>query len=827
MDRHSLTVLEFDKIISFLKHYVTSPQGGTICDRLVPLTDPAEIKAQLAEVTEMKQLITIHDDFPIHGIMDIERIVDRSKVDGFYIEPPQLQEIRSTLEAGRKLRTFIRSAEASYQAIEAIISKIFPLRELEDAIRRAIGNSGEILDTASPELNAIRKKIRQVKLHIKNILESLLNREDLRFIYQEQLITIRNGRFVLPVKIDHKAFLPGVVHDQSQSKATYFIEPLAAVDPNNELQILRKQELREEVRILVALTALVRELREELLFNLSLLEKIDLIYAKARLSIAINACAPVINDEKRIELISCRHPILSARLETIPPPEDSPADRREPVERLRFDLTRVVPTTIRMNRACSTLIITGANAGGKTVTLKTLGILSLMAQAGMHIPAGEGSSLPVFSSIFADIGDEQNIEESLSTFSAHIRRLNQIISESDERSLILIDELGAGTDPAEGAALGLALLDHLRTRKSAIAVTTHLSLLKTYAYRHPDVENVSVAFDPVTLKPTYNLLYGIPGVSNAFSIARGLGMSPSLLARARSYLEDKDQSVLRLLTALEQSRQQLQQRMGALDAIRERAADYERLAESLLAKLKAKRDQLLRDYESTFKGYLRQARERLDRIVGEAGGKQGPAPREARHALREVETEWKKHLPASGEKKKPVEDLKPGQRIRLAPANREGVVLKVEPDLKRAEILIGDLKIKAGFDALEPLPDAPHAAAAEKPHEPEPPAPCYTASLADEDFSPTINVIGMTVAEALPMVDRAIDHALLRGLEAIEIIHGLGTGRLKQAIRTHLQEEGWVKSFAPDDYSRGGAGVTRVAIRHRPKSMSGKQSPGG
>ncbi len=817
MDRHSLTVLEFEKIISFLKHYVTSPQGGTICDRLTPLTDPGEIKELLAEVTEMKELITIHDDFPIHGIMDIERTVSRTKVEGFYIEPPQLREIRSTLEAGRKLTSFIKATEAKYHKINTLIGKLFPLKDLEDAIRKAVGNTGEILDTASPELHAIRKKMRQLRLHIKNLLESLLHREDLRFIYQEQLITIRNGRFVLPVKIDHKSFLPGVVHDQSQSRATYFIEPLAAVDLNNELQILFKEELREEVRILLALTAMVRERREELLFNLSLLERLDLIYAKAGLSRAINACEPVINDERRIDLISCRHPILFARTETVLLPAESAGEEPVSVERLCFDPSRVVPTTIRMNRACSTLIITGANAGGKTVTLKTLGILALMAQAGMHIPAAEGSCLPVFSSIFADIGDEQNIEESLSTFSAHIRRLNQIVREADHRSLVLIDELGAGTDPAEGAALGLALLDHLRLQKAAIAVTTHLTLLKTYAYRHPDVENVSVAFDPVTLRPTYNLVYGIPGVSNAFSIARGMGMSPALLERARSYLEDKDNSTLRLLQALEGSQQQVQQKMSALEALRERTAVHESLAETILAKLKAKKDQLLRDYETTLKGYLRQAQDQLEKIISEARRKKEPAIKESRQALRKVETEWKRHLPAALEKKKPITDLKPGQRIRLTQANREGVVLKVEADLKRADLLVGDLKIKAGFDAIEQLPDAPPAAASGSSQAQVPPAAFFTASLSDEGLSPTINVIGMTVAEALPLVDRAIDHALMRGLDSIEIIHGLGTGRLKEAIRSHLKDEGWVKSFAPDDHSRGGAGVTRVSIQHRPK----------
>ncbi len=822
MDRHSLAVLEFDKIISFLKHYVTSPQGGKICDRIIPLTDPADIKALLSEVTEMKELLTIHDDFPVHGIKDIERTISRTRVEGFYIEPPQLQEIRSTLEAGRKLKSFIKASNVTYQNISALIGKIFPLKELEDAIRKAIGNTGEILDTASPELSSIRNKIRQVKLHIKNMLESLLHRDDLRFIFQEQLITIRNGRFVLPVKIDHKAFLPGVVHDQSQSKATYFIEPLAAVDSNNELQILRKKELREEVRILLALTALVRELREELLFNLSLLEKIDLIYAKARLSMAINACEPVINDDKRIELIACRHPILFARTETITLAPDGSGEGPESVERLFFDPARVVPVTIRMNRACSTLIITGANAGGKTVTLKTLGIVSLMAQAGMHIPAAEGSSLPVFSSIFADIGDEQNIEESLSTFSAHIRRLNQIIHETDERSLVLIDELGAGTDPAEGAALGLALLDHLRMGKASIAVTTHLTLLKTYAYRHRDVENVSVTFDPVSLKPTYSLVYGVPGVSNAFTIARTMGMSPSLLEKARSYLEDKDSSTLQLLKALEGSHQEVLQRKGALEALREKAAVHEKSAETILQKLKATKDRLLHEYESTLKGHLRQAHDRLETIISESRRKKEVPLREARKSLHEVETEFKKYLPGASVKKKPVEGLKPGQRIKLAQVNREGVVLKVEPDLKRAEILVGELKIKAGFDAIEQIDESVSPAAASTRHEQAPAANHYTASLSGDDVSPTINVIGMTVAEALPLVDRAIDHALMKGLETIEIIHGLGTGRLKEAIRSHLKDEGWVKRFDPDDHSRGGAGVTRVSIQHNPKYTSRK-----
>ena len=822
MDTHTFAVLEFDKIITFLKYYVTSPQGSKLCERLTPSTHLKEITTLLTEVSEMKELLRINDDIPIHGIRDIERILNKTRVEGFYLEPQQLQEIHSTVETARTIKTFFTNTASQFPSLHTITSKIIPLKELEDAIRKAIGNHGEILDSASRELKALRQKIRQVKVQVKKNLEELLNNENLQFIFQEQFITIRNGRFVLPVKIDHTGYLPGVVHDQSHSKATNFIEPLSVVNLNNELQILRTEEMHEEVRILFALTRTIRGKKEEILFNLSLLEKLDLTYAKAQMSRALKGTEPLLNEEGRIELIACKHPILLARFEMTSVDQDAPEESAEQEKRLLFDTPQIVPITIQMHKDISTLIITGANAGGKTVTLKTLGTLALMAQAGMHIPAQEGSTLPVFHSIFADIGDEQNIEESLSTFSAHIRRLDQIIKETDHRTLILIDELGAGTDPSEGAALGLAILDYLRGKKTSAIITTHMTLLKTYAYLHKDVENVSVEFDPVTLKPTYKLVYGMPGLSNALTIAENLGISKAILQNARTYLEEKDKNTLNLIKGLEQSQREIAEKKNELARLREITAVHQNSAASLVETIKTRKNKILSTYESTFKQYIREMEDQLQHIIRETKNKKEASIKEAQRSIREAKVKWQSHLPPSEEKIQPIEGLKEGQTVKLAHFNQKGIVLKVDQSLHKAEIMVGDMKIKAGFHAIEHIAEKKDLADTAAPAKSFATRDLYISSVEEDTVSHRVNVIGMTVDEALPIVDRTIDHALIRGLDTIEIIHGLGTGRLKEAIRKHLKEHSYVKQFGSDEQSRGGAGVTQVEIQASPEDPSKK-----
>jgi DNA mismatch repair protein MutS2 len=476
-----------------------------------------------------------------------------------------------------------------------------------------------------------------------------------------------------------------------------------------------------------------------------------------------------------------------------------------------------------MDKDISTLIVTGANAGGKTVTLKTLGLMSLMVQTGMHIPAAEGSTLPVFHSIFADIGDEQNIEESLSTFSAHIRRLDQIIKEADDKSLVLIDELGAGTDPSEGAALGLAVLDYLRERNVSIALTTHMTLLKTYAYVHQEVENVSVEFDPVTLKPTYNLVYGMPGLSNALTIAKNLGIADTILQNAHNYLEEKDKSTLDLIKGLELSQKEVAAKKGELENLREKAVLHVNSAESLLKTIKEKKVHLLRAYEKILKDHLRATEDKLANIIKKAQRHKKPLITEAKKNLKAVKEEWDARFPSPVPDVKPIEELKVGQQVKLAQFNQEGVVLKVDREVKKAEILIGDMKIKTGFNTILEIKDKKTTTS--KPGTPQQPPvkDHYIASLKEDDVSHRVNVIGMRVDEALPLVDKAIDQALIRGLEQIEIIHGLGTGRLKEAIRKHLKEHSYVKHFGSDEQSRGGAGVTQVEIEFHPQNPSKKK----
>jgi len=411
----------------------------------------------------------------------------------------------------------------------------------------------------------------------------------------------------------------------------------------------------------------------------------------------------------------------------------------------------------------------------------------------------------------------------LSTFSAHISRLNQILEKADDKSLVLIDELGSGTDPSEGAALGLSILDYLRQRNSRITITTHLTLLKTYAYLHKDVENVSVEFDPITLKPTYNLVYGIPGLSNALAIAKNLGMSEDILCSAGTYLDEKDKQILDLIKGLEQSQKEVAQKKNAIRKLREKVSVHENFVESLLKTIKTKKTKLLNEYENKLKQHLREAESKLEKIVNEAKKKEHPLYKEANKAFREVKKEWRAHLPLPSKERKFIEELKVGQTVKLLHFNQEGVVLKVDTNLKKAEILVGEIKIKASFDAIEYIEE-------KKVDEGKPPLPKkestakerYITFILEEEFSQKINVIGMTVDEALPIVDRTIDHALISGLQRIEIIHGLGTGRLKEGIRKHLKNHSHVKSFWSDNQSRGGAGVTQVEIQFNSKDNSKK-----
>ena len=522
MNKHTLKVLEFNSILSLLKGFATSSLGEALCESLKPKRDIKEIEVLLNEVSELKEVLQIYADIPIGGVRDIEKPVKKTRVEGYIMDPIELLDILSTLKATHKLkRLFGKLEDNRYPLLKAIGNSFISLPDIERKIEQTVGDRGDILDSASPELKAIREKVRGLRKRIHVSLEDLLSKDSFQSFFQERIITVRNGRYVIPVKSDFKGHIQGIIHDHSHSKATYFIEPISTIELNNELGILFKEEKNEELRVLTNLSNNIKTNAQEILSNLSLLGKVDLTYAKAKYSIELNAIKPVLNREGIVNLINAYHPLLvSLQNVCLPSQRDRKGyrDREDPANLSKG----AVPIYIHFDKDCNTLIITGANTGGKTVALKTVGILTLMLQAGMHIPVADGSVAAIFDSIFADIGDEQDIEQNLSTFSSHISQMVHILDKANESSLVLLDEMGVGTDPDEGAALAMALLDYLRGKNCSIIATTHLNLLKAYAYLHEDAMNVSVEFDPKTMDPRYRLIYGSPGESNALVIAEKL-----------------------------------------------------------------------------------------------------------------------------------------------------------------------------------------------------------------------------------------------------------------------------------------------------------------
>ena len=808
MDEHTLRVLEFEKIRLFLKQFATSEPGKRYCEQLSPSSQIGEVRTWLREVGELRQVISMEGDIPIHGIRDIEEKVKNAKIENFVLTSKELLEMQSVLEVARRIKRFFKRLKGDFPLLKKMTEKIIILDDLEKRIKTAIGSQGEILDTASPELGEIRRKLKQVREKIRQSLDRLLFQEEMQPVFQERFITLRNDRYVLPVKAECKNYLPGIVHDQSQSRATFFIEPLSIVDSNNELSLLLKDEANEEIKILSELTEGVRDRLSDILLDLDLVSRLDLIYAKAQLSEKLHATEPVLNNQGEIDLSRCRHPILLSTAKKVELKDEDrdliPVSGDSSLTIYDFDNSKVVPIDLKMEKVTDTLIITGANAGGKTVALKTLGLLTLMVQAGIHIPVALGSELSVFRSIFADIGDEQNIEGNLSTFSAHMVRINSILKETDPNMLVLLDELGSGTDPSEGAAIALAILDHLREKGAKSVITTHLNLLKTYAYLHSGVENISVEFDSVTLRPTFRLIYGIPGMSNALAIAGNLGVSPRILHDASQYLKEGDRQIVHLIKGLEERQKDLEMKEEEILKLKEMSIQYQNKAGELLNLIRSKKDKILTDYEAKVRGLVREVEEELKRIIAEARESKKAEMKETRVALKAVKEKVSAHLERGKPKKEIIQELKIGQRVIVLNVKKEGTVLGVDNSLKRAEVQLENMRIKASFEELE------LASGIRKEEEPS------TGSwrkVTISQPSSKVNVIGMRVDEAIPVVEKAIDKALLNGLSEVEIIHGIGTGRLKKAIGEYLKEHSSVKEFKSGGSQKGGHGVTIVEIK--------------
>ncbi|MFO7818996.1 MAG: endonuclease MutS2, partial [Halanaerobacter sp.] len=573
MDQHALDVLNFSEIKNQLSNYITSSLTETLIENLEPSAEIDYIQERQKEVTQAKKILIRESTPPIAGVKDIRSSLEKAEK-SMILEGEELLDITTTLEVGHDLSSYFSNLEDednNYEKLIRIAAQIGNFRPLTNEIRKAIDNQGEVKSSASSKLQRIRRKIQNAKDSIRDKLNSMIHSNSLKDYIQDPVVTIRDGRYVIPVKVEHQGEVDGLVHDQSASGQTVFVEPTAVVKINNKLRQLESEEEQEIQRILQELMFLVQEKIDEIQTTLKLLTALDFIIAKARYSLDLDGSEPLLNEEQKTKLYKARHPLLTGD---------------------------VVPIDVRLGDEFDTLVITGPNTGGKTVTLKTIGLLTLMAQAGLHVPALSGSKIGIYHQIYGDIGDEQSIKQNLSTFSSHMNQIIKIIEEAGEKALVLLDELGAGTDPTEGAALGMAILDHLHQKNVKTVITTHYSQLKTYAYNNSGVENASVEFDVETLQPTYNLQMGLPGRSNAFQIANRLGLKEEIIDRAQEFLSQEDLEIDDIIKEIEDDKKEYQNKK---EQAKEDYQEAKKLKEEYQEKLVKLKEQKTRELKEAYR----------------------------------------------------------------------------------------------------------------------------------------------------------------------------------------------------------------------------------
>jgi DNA mismatch repair protein MutS2 len=783
MDDRSLDLLEFYHLLDILKEYSVSPLGRKRCEALRPSNNLPLIQSRLAEVMELKKILETDGEIPLRGLKDIEGILNKLEIEGSTLEVQEFLDLCQLMTLCKGLRRFFQKLkDTKVPHLQEKISRLSSPKGVEKEILQAINTKGEILDRASPALLDTRQRLEVAREKTKGVLEHLLRQEDLQPIYQEQLITIRNGRYVLPVRSDAEHRLDGIIHDHSQSRMTYFLEPLQAVALNNEINILMGEEKEEEYRILADLSDKVRGERQNLWNDFEILGELDLLYAMSRLSICLKGVSPLLNEEGRIEIREARNPLLILQREG-----------------------QVVPIHLRMEDGIKVLIVSGANAGGKTVALKTLGLLTLMIQSGLPIPAGEGSQVRIFQDIFAVIGDEQNIEKNLSTFSSHLLHVNQILEKAGPRSLVLLDELGVGTHAQEGCTLAMGFLDRFRESGASVVVTTHFDRLKAYGYLHPDVGNVAVEFNEETLEPQYTLAYGSSGLSNAFLIAEKLGISKKVLEAAHTHLNGSGEEVTRSLETLERLKRDAERETLQASKVKEEMELERQRLKKMVESIKERRLEIYSKAEEKAKKSLQKIEEELKEWGRRRKEEKIPVSLQ-RKELQEIRD---KFLPSIRRRGRPATQggWKVGERVRIESLRSDGILINVLKPLNRAEVLTDRAKVKA------PLSEIMRATEKKEKKEigiqkDQPPL----KGVGVEPFS-ELNVIGLTVEDALPKVDKFIDQAVLHGLEKVHIIHGVGSGRLRNAIGHYLNGHRAVKSFSAGETMKGGRGITIVELR--------------
>ena len=786
--KKSLTTLELPAVLQMLSAEAVSDTAKELALELEPSADAYEVKHRLEETTAAKTMMTVRGGPGFSGVKDVRASLARADLGGA-LNTRELMDIARVLQCARLVRGYIADDSVGKTPIDSLFYALRANKFLEEKINTSIVGEDEIADSASPELTSIRRQMRAAAARARDALTKIISSPSYAKALQEPIITMRSDRYVVPVKADHKGVVPGLVHDISASGMTLFVEPMGAVKANNELRELNAREKIEIDRILAELSADCAEHKDDIESDFDLLVRLDLIFAKAKLSYKLNCGAATLED-KGIVLRRARHPLL--------------------------DQAKAVPISLELGDSFDTLIITGPNTGGKTVSLKTIGLLAAMNQCGLHIPASDGSNLPVFSHILADIGDEQSIEQNLSTFSAHMTNIVSILKDCDDRSLLLFDELGAGTDPTEGAALAISIIEYARQKGAVIAATTHYAELKVYATNEPRVQNASCEFDVETLRPTYHLLVGIPGKSNAFAISRRLGLGEDIIEDAKNRVSTESASFEATIEKLEQTRMLLEKDRNEAAVKLRQAEENAKKAAFMKAELEVRLEKADIKARRDAERIIAEARAAADETFAELDEMRrhvndeddaqriNEARSELRRKLNEKQSALRPAAPEPAEDKKSARPVVPGDTVEIKSMGMKAEVVSVSPDRV--------LTLRAGIMNVTAKEDEVLLIEGQKAKTKKTVAAAST-QLRAAPVAPEIDLRGMETVDGVIAAERYIDSAVMGKLKTVTIIHGKGTGALRAAIQQMLKRNKCVKSFRLGRYGEGETGVTVVELK--------------
>lgn len=792
-----LKILEFDKILERLQGYTESEAVKKRIYRLEPFSEKADAERAQKETTEAMSTLLKLGSPPVNlAVADSRGSAKRSEQGGT-LTARELMDISRLLYVARRMKSYLGETSEECAVLRDISERLLTAKALEDKINAAIISEEEIADDASAELSAIRRRMKNLNGKIKDTLNGMIHSQHYKKFLQDPIVTMRSDRYVIPVRAEYKSEVPGIVHDTSSTGLTMFIEPMSVVNSNNEIRDLRNKEQQEIERILAELSALTAENSHEIFVDFKCIAELDFIFAKGRLSLDMNAAEPKLNDEGIINFKKARHPLI--------------------------DKDKVVANDISLGGGTDTIVVTGPNTGGKTVTLKTVGLLSIMAASGLHIPAAEGSDAAVFSKIYADIGDEQSIEQSLSTFSSHMTNTVKILRGVDNRTLALFDELGAGTDPTEGAALAIAILEHLRSCGAETVATTHYSELKLFALTTDGVQNASCEFDVATLQPTYKLLIGVPGKSNAFAISRRLGLRGDIIDRANAILSDEDIKFEDVITDLEQARAAARRDAEENERMKRELTELRNKLEEDRIKLKENKSRILEEAHREAKILVMDAKSEANEIIrdlekmrqqGIKSGALEDKTSKAREKLRQREESIDEKMRRAAKPKQtivePPKNLKPGELVKIVDLNQEATVIK-PPDKS------GNVRVEAGIIKMDVHVSNLRRVDTDKKKQKELAERYVKSTRAFEsktkNVSTEVDVRGQYPEEAWANTEKFLDDCYLAGISPVRIVHGKGTGVLKKHIRDMLRRHRYVASFRPGRFGEGEDGVTVVELK--------------